>query len=155
MTNEEFASQAPTIIAEMEKQQAIFHAGFTTGQGPTTEERDAASEKWDELLEQLMNLCAQLFRDVGGLSAFGIFRDVLLTAGQKHGDIHRHPLLQEPKFLWSILIRATAKEPPPAVREIATQERIDPVEPKPPAPNAMEDDGPKYWRRIGTHFDGT
>ena len=153
MTVEEFESQAPAIIAEMKQQQAIFDAGYVTGKGPTAEERETASTKWDELCDHLKDLCAELFRDVGGQTAFETFTHTLVAALQKHGGRH-HLLLNDPKFLWGMLIRATSKEQQtPITRGTEGEEQIEAGEPQLSAPHATEDDDPKFWRRIGTHLD--
>jgi len=107
------AEKVPKIVRQMEEQKRIYHAppssNATGSIGPSVRKRAAAEQKWDDLYGNLVRMCAELFREVGGEEAWSILDWDLAKARTKWGAEH-NLLKQSSTFLRAILFAAPSSE---------------------------------------------
>lgn len=104
-----FFVSARQIVSGMASCQRIFAAGYGLD-GPTKEARLAAKQAWDELQVELVQLCAGVYREVGGEKAYVVTEKALEGVLEKHGSAtSMHKLAGSNSFTQAVLRAAMRK----------------------------------------------
>ena len=107
---ERFKSEGAAIVTKMANEKLIYSAGFGYQGCPTREERLSATANWKVLVTEMMGLCVDLFREIGGNEAIRLMREVFGKAETEWGGgVSGSYIVDDPVFLQELLGKSTQK----------------------------------------------